>query len=256
MNLKNLNINIFMTPALLLFLVGCSQPDKDKSTEHPNILVLIAEDISPALGCYGNEYATTPNIDALASEGVVYDFALTTAPICAPSRSTLATGLYATSLGTQHLRSEIPFPDDLKTLPELMSQNGYFTTNRDKTDYNFDPEGMWDHWSSEYAPWRNRPEGEPFYSFINIGPSHEGSVNNLQNYKRFVENLPKELFHDPANVPLPPYYPDSPKTREIWAHYFDILTLLDMNIGNVIDMLDEDGLMDETIVIFIARPWF
>jgi len=245
-----------LTVICLALLFGCSNNEGVRSLKKPNIIVLIAEDISPALGCYGDEFATTPNIDALASEGVAYDFALTTAPICAPSRSALATGLYATSLGTQHLRSEIPFPEDLKTLPEVLSQNGYFTTNRDKTDYNFDPEGMWDHWSSEYSPWRNRPEGKPFYSFINIGPSHEGSVNSIEKYNEFVKDLPPEKFHDPDEVEVPPYYPNTPEIREIWAHYFDILTLLDMNIGNVTDMLKEDGLMDETIVIFIADHGF
>jgi arylsulfatase A-like enzyme len=258
-NLQLYIMKILINIAIVIFVVllfGCSNKKDGKLLEKPNIVLLIAEDVSPELGAYGNEYATTPNIDALASEGVVFDFALTTAPICAPSRSTLATGLYATSLGTQHLRSEIPFPEDLKTLPEVLSQNGYFTTNRDKTDYNFNPEGMWDHWSSEYSPWRNRQEGKPFYSFINIGPSHEGSVNSIEKYNDFVKYLPPEKFHEPAEVEVPPYYPDTPEIREIWAHYYDILTLLDMNIGNVLDMLEEDGLMDETIVIFIADHGF
>lgn len=222
----------------------------------PNILLLVAEDISPALGCYGDEYATTPNIDRMAKNGIVYDLALSTAPISAPSRSALVSGLYATSLGTQHLRSEIPFPERLKTLPELLRDHGYFTSNRDKTDYNFEPEGIWEHWSSEYTPWRHRTSEQPFYSFINVGPSHEGSVNNLQNYERFIENLPKELLHDPAKVVLPPYYPDSPKNREIWAHYYDMLTVLDRNVGNVLDSLEADGLMDETIIFFIGDHGF
>jgi N-sulfoglucosamine sulfohydrolase len=253
---KKISTCILLIAGFQTLFSGCNSMQKQENNDRPNILVLIAEDISPDLGCYGNEYATTPNIDKMAEGGMVYDFALTTTPICAPSRSTLASGLYATSLGTQHLRSEIPFPEKLKTLPELLRENGYFTSNRDKTDYNFDPEGMWEHWSSEYTPWRHRAEEQPFYSFMNIGPSHEGSVNNLERYKEFVENLPEELFHDPAQVPLPPYYPDSPKTREIWAHYYDILTVLDQNVGMVLDSLRADGLMEETIVIFIADHGF
>lgn len=256
MTFKKLISGIVLFTGFQFMFSGCSSNQSKESGETPNVLVLIAEDISPELGCYDNEYATTPNIDKMAAGGMVYDFALTTTPICAPSRSTLASGLYATSLGTQHLRSEIPFPEKLKTLPELLHENGYFTSNRDKTDYNFDPEGMWEHWSSEYTPWRHRAEGQPFYSFMNIGPSHEGSVNNLEQYNQFVENLPEERFHDPAQVPLPPYYPDSPKTREIWAHYFDILTVLDQNVGMVLDSLRNDGLMDETIVFFIADHGF
>ena len=88
----------------------------------------------------------------------------------------------------------------MKTLPQLLRENGYFTSNRDKTDYNFDPEGIWDRQTSEYASWRHRSNGQPFYCFINVGPSHEGTVNNLENYKHFVKDLPAELFHDPAKV--------------------------------------------------------
>jgi N-sulfoglucosamine sulfohydrolase len=251
--LRNWILILILCPVLL---TGCSSPGEQDETLRPNIVFLLAEDISPAFGCYGDEYATTPNVDKLASGGMVYNLALTTAPICAPTRSALASGLYATSLGTQHLRCEIPFPEKLKTIPELLREHGYFTSNRDKTDYNFDPEGRWEHWSSEYAPWRHRAPGQPFYSFINIGPSHEGSVNNLDRYNEFVKDLAPEKFHDPAKVPLPPYYPDSPGTREIWAHYYDILTVLDQNVGMVLDLLKEDGLMDETIVIFTGDHGF
>ncbi len=162
--------------------------------------------------------------------------------------STLVTGLYATSLGTDHLRCEIPFPERLKTLTELLRNHGYFTSNRNKTDYNFDPEGVWKHWSSNFDPWRHRAEGQPFFSFVNIGPLHEGSVNNANRYIEHVADPSEEKFHDPDEVPLPPYYPDTAKIREIWARYYDILTVL--------DMLGEDGLMDETIILFIADHGF
>lgn len=141
-------------------------------------------------------------------------------------------------------------------MPELLHENGYFTSNRDKTDYNFDTEGMWEHWSSEYTPWRHRAEEQPFYSFINIGPSHEGSVNSIEKYNDFAKDLPPEKFHDPAEVEVPPYYPDTPEIREIWAHYYDILTVLDQNVGMVLDSLKADGLMEETIVFFIADHGF
>ena len=239
-----------------MFGASCSDLASSEPLSPPNIIWLVAEDISPALGCYGDSYAHTPNLDRLASAGLVYDFAMTTAPICAPSRSCLITGLYATSLGTQHLRCEIPFPDQLKTLPELMREQGYFTSNRNKTDYNFDPDGLWEHWSSTYSPWRQRVDGRPFFSFINIGPSHEGSVNNLDKYNDFTKDLAPEDFHNPEQVALPPYYPDSPKTREMWAHYYDILKVLDQNVGHVLDTLQQDGLMEETIIFFLADHGF
>lgn len=239
-----------------LLPTGCSTQVEKKTESKPNIIWLIAEDISPALGCYGDSLATTPNLDRLASTGVVFTNAWTTAPICAPSRSCLITGLYATSLGTQHLRSNVNFPSQLKTLPELLKEAGYFTTNRDKTDYNFSAEGMYDHWSSVMTPWRHREANQPFFSFINIGPSHEGSVNNLDEYHDAIKDLSPEQFHDPAKVQLPPYYPDSPETREVWAHYYDVITALDKNVGSLLDSLEKDNLMDETIIFFIADHGF
>lgn len=253
------NFKILLATALTgsqLIPAGCSAPAEKKAHTKPNIIWLIAEDISPALGCYGDSLATTPNLDKLASTGVVFTNAWTTAPICAPSRSCLISGLYATSLGTQHLRSEVNFPAQLKRLPELLRESGYFTTNRDKTDYNFTAEGMFDHWSSETTPWRHRQDGQPFFSFINIGPSHEGTVNDLETYKNLTKDLSPELFHDPAKIKLPPYYPDSPETRDVWAHYYDILTVLDKNVGALLDSLKKDKLMDETIIFFIADHGF
>lgn len=255
---KNVSSKMLMAAALTgsqLVPSGCSGPAQKKDIK-PNIIWLIAEDISPALGCYGDSLATTPNLDKLASKGVVFTNAWSTAPISAPSRSCLISGLYATSLGTQHLRSEVNFPAQLKRLPELLKAAGYFTTNRDKTDYNFSAEGMFDHWSSEITPWRNRKEGQPFFSFINVGPSHEGTVNNLENYKNLTKDLAPELFHDPAKIKVPPYYPDSPETLGLWAHYYDILTVLDKNVGALLDSLEKDKLMDETIIFFIADHGF
>jgi len=234
----------------------CSALTEKKIQTKPNVIWLIAEDISPALGCYGDRQATTPNLDKLASKGVAFSNAWSTAPICAPSRSCLITGLYATSLGTQHLRSEVKFPSQLKRVPELLKEQGYFTSNRDKTDYNFSAEGMFDLWSSEMTPWRHRKEGQPFFSFVNIGPSHEGTVNNLANYKELTKDLAPNLFHDPALIKLPPYYPDSPETRLVWAHYYDILTVLDQNVGSFLDSLKKDNLMEETIIFFIADHGF
>jgi N-sulfoglucosamine sulfohydrolase len=237
---------------LLVLLTLFSCHTEEDNTRKPNILLIIAEDISPMLGCYGDAYATTPRLDDLASAGIVFTNALTTAPICAPSRSTLASGIYATSLGTQHLRSEVPFPDNLQTLPELMKEQGYFTAIRGKTDYNFSPDGLWDLWDQTYAPWRKNDTDKPFYSYMNIGPSHEGSVISQEKYLELTKDLSDELRHDPATVEVPPYFPDTGETRRIMANYYDVMTVLDQNVGMVLDSLNDDGLKDETIVIFIA----
>ncbi len=242
----------FVLIVFLLFL-ACSNQIPERP---PNIVWLVAEDISPALGDYGDEFATTPNIDDLAAQGIVYENAFATAPICAPARSCLMSGLYATSLGTQHLRCEIPFPEQLQTLPELLSEAGYFTSNRNKTDYNFDPQNRWEHWSGSLTPWREREKDQPFFSFINIGPSHEGSVNNKQRFEELTQDLNPALRHDPAQVTVPPYYPDNAETREVWARYYDIMTVLDKNVGAVLDSLEKDGLMENTIVFFFGDHGF
>jgi arylsulfatase A-like enzyme len=249
-------IIIYLSLALLF---GC-QPDENPSARNlrpPNIVWLVAEDISPALGCYGDPLAKTPNIDKIASIGIRFNKAFATAPICAPSRSTLMSGLYATSLGTQHLRCEIPFPDQLKTLPEHLSAAGYFTSNRNKTDYNFDPEGRWEHWSGSYAPWRHRKQdNQPFYSFINVGPSHEGSVNNDTRHLESIADIPQEQLVDPSMVTVPPYYPDNAQSQEVWARYYNVLQALDKNVGQVLDSLEADGLMDETVIFFFGDHGF
>lgn len=243
---------------MILTFGSCTSEEANLNTltKPPNIIWLVAEDISPSLGCYGDTLATTPNIDRLANSGVVYNKAYATAPICAPSRSCLVTGLYATSMGSQHLRCEITLPKLLQTLPEQLQKEGYFTSNRNKTDYNFDPQNLWEHWSGSLAPWRNRKKDQPFFSFINVGPSHEGSVNRLDSYQRHTKDLPENQFTDPNAITVPPYYPDTEATREVWAHYYDILKVLDGTVGQVLDSLEADGLFDETIIFFFGDHGF
>jgi N-sulfoglucosamine sulfohydrolase len=159
------------------------------SDDRPNILWISTEDHNPALGAYGDEYAHTPNIDRLAEEGIVYRNAFVPSPICSPARSAIITGMHATSLGTQHLRSVIELPEFIKTLPELMRDAGYYTTNNVKTDYNFDDTGLWDE-SSEQAHWRNREsDNTPFFSVFNIMTPHEmpANVHDQHYFERLEE---------------------------------------------------------------------
>ncbi len=233
---------------IALGFYSCSE----ESQQPPNILWISCEDISPALGCYGDEYASTPNLDRLAGEGILYTRAYSTAPICAPSRSALITGIYATSLGTQHLRSEIPVPDDLITLPEYLRKAGYFCTNNSKTDYNFDPEGRWDE-NSDTAHWRDRKEGQPFFSVFNYGITHEGHANTFD--PEDTGNL--KTKHDPDEADLPPYFPDTPEFRKIWAHQYDLISVLDKDyVEPLISQLKEDALYENTIIFFFADHGF
>src|SRR5690554_3442876 len=174
-----------------LFALKGFSSDFERNNHLPNIVWINCEDVSLNWGCYGDDYATTPNIDKLAKKGIVFDRAFASSPICAPARSTLITGVYSTSLGTQHLRSDIKKPEFIQTFPEILSQHGYFTTNLAKTDYNFDPTGVWDYWERDETPWRNRKDGQPFFSMYVYGMTHEGSANNTENWKRNTKDLPQ-----------------------------------------------------------------
>ncbi len=178
---------------------------------------------------------------------MTYANAFATAPICAPARSCLITGVYATSLGTQRLRSEIPKPASVPCLPQVLRTHGYFCTNNSKTDYNFNPEGVWDENGAD-AHWRNRPAGRPFFSVFNITVTHEGNANGSD------ETMLKDLDsrHDPADASLPPYFPDTPDMRRIWAKYYDLVSSMDTRAGLILRQIQPDGLADCTAVFFFS----
>lgn len=228
---------------IIIFFSACTQ----QQSEPPNILWISAEDISPAWGCYGDKQATTPYIDQLAGQGYVFTQAFSNSPICSPARSTLITGIYATSLGTQNLRSEIPIPEELKILPELMIAEGYYTTNNTKTDYNFNSEGRWDE-NGNAAHWRNKPDGKPFFSVFNFGITHEGHANTYN--PEDTKSL--EQKHNTEDMILPPYFPDTKEFRKILANQYDLITVFDQEVGKLINQLKEDNLYDNTIIFVFS----
>jgi uncharacterized sulfatase len=208
----------------------------------PNILWLTSEDHGPHMGCYGDRYATTPNVDALAARGVVYTRCWSNAPVCAPARTTLISGLYASSTGSEHMRSMVPFPAGKEMFPQFLREAGYYATNNAKEDYNLaEPGQVWDD-SSPRAHWRNRAAGQPFFAVFNSGKSHESQIR-----KR-----PHKAVHDPARVRVRAYHPDTPEVRQDWAQYYDKVSEADADAGARLRELDEDGLADETIVFYFA----
>ena len=211
----------------------------------PNILWIVSEDNSAYFtGCYGNLFATTPNIDKLASQGFLYTRAYCTNAVCAPSRNTIITGVYASSNGNENMRSTYPKSAEVHTYPEYLRQAGYYCTNNAKTDYNTSgiiPSEIWDE-SSKKAHYRNRPEGKPFFAVFNIETSHESCLH---------KQIPtKDLRHDPAKVTLPPYHPDTPEMRHDWAQYYDKIEDMDAEVGVLLKELDKSGEADNTIVIY------
>ncbi len=246
-------------PAIGAFstFVETTQADAKKNRQRPNILWITAEDNCPHLGCYGDSYARTPHLDAFALEGIRYTHAFATAPVCSPARSCLITGMYATSLGTQRLRSQFPVPPSVRGFAALLRQAGYYASNNVKTDYNLRDEpafirDCWDESSTE-AHWRRRKSDQPFFAVFNLMTTHQSrtSVWSQDEFEKQVGStlLPEER-HDPSRAPLPPYYPDTQEARRVWARYHDCLTAMDKQVGTILDQLKEDGLADDTIVFF------
>ena len=206
----------------------------------PNILWLSSEDHGQEMGCYGDSQATTPNVDALAKRGLMYRNVWSCAPVCAPARTTIITGMYAPSLGAEQMRSMVTIPSDVELLPTHMTRAGYYCSNRSKEDYNVTaPEKLWSE-SSGKAHWRNRAEGQPFFSVFNSTKSHESSIRN--------EN--GNPTHDPSKVRVPAYHPDTEISRRDWAIYYDTVTQSDAEAGKWLKELEADGLSESTIVFY------
>lgn len=234
-------------------------------TDKPNIVWISLEDTSPRFGCYGDPLARTPHIDRLAAEGTLYRNAFATAGVCSPSRSSIITGMYPTSIGTHHMRTEhtnkytpelpTPYfavpPAYVKTFTEYLRAEGYFCTNNFKTDYQFaSPLTAWDEDGRE-AHWRNREPEQPFFAVFNHVLTHESAMWGNMMRKAYAppeEAEHKPLVTDPARLQLPPYLPDTPKSREALARYYDLIEEADAFVGKLLGQLEEDGLADNTIV--------
>ena len=218
--------------------------------DRPNILWLSAEDISPHLGCYGDLEAITPNLDQLAKEGTRYTHAFTTAGVCAPCRSGIITGMYQTTLGTHHMRCNAVLPKHIKPFTTYLRKAGYYCTNNSKKDYQFrEPKDTWDE-SGGKAHWRKRKSGQPFFSVFNFTGCHESGISGEAKYKSVTQNLKASQRQDASELKLPPYYPDTPIVREDWKRNYELITAMDAWVGGLIKQLKDDGLYENTIIIF------
>lgn len=255
-------LNIFLS---LCFLTIVQSAYAQKKASQPNILWITCEDMSANLPFYGDATIKTPNLSQLALESVKYTRMFSVSGVCAPSRSAIVTGMYPTSIGTDNMRTETNYPDrkdipnyeavppaNVKCFTEYLRSAGYYCTNNNKTDYQFgDPFTAWDE-SSLKAHWRNRPQGKPFFSVFNIMRTHESQIWKHKN---------ETLRVDPAKVTLPPYYPESPVIRRDMARYYDNIMVMDSIAGSLLRQLKEDGLLENTIVLFFSDhgaglPWY
>lgn len=227
--------------------------------ERPNFLWLTWEDTGPHFRCFGDEYSITPNMDRLAQRGCIYPNTWASAPVCAPARTAIVTGVCPTSSGAEHMRSMSPMPPGWKMFPGYLREAGYYCINNGKEDYNLPkPEGTWDFslGGNGGAPpavtpenpmgtgrghWRNRKAGQPFFVVNNDMTTHESHI--------FPAPGDDPLLHDPAKAWLADFQPDTPEMRRDWARYHDLLTRSDARQKAILDQLERDGLLNDTIIV-------
>jgi uncharacterized sulfatase len=242
-----------MRSVFLTLLVFLGQNTFLFADDRPNILWITCEDTSPHFGCYGDDFAITPNVDQLAEQGIRYTNAFAYTGVCAPSRSCLITGMYPLRLGSQNMRSTATLPKQIRCFTEYLREAGYYCTNNSKEDYNFKrPITAWDE-SSKKAHWRNRKAGQPFFSVFNFTVCHQSQIFcSEKKYQSNTKRLTDEQRHDLAEVFVPPIHPDIPEFRKEWARHYDNVTAMDYQVGDVLQELKEDGLEENTIVFFYS----
>lgn len=272
---------------LSIFLISfIAQNENSKATDaklpaRPNILWLVTEDMGPYIPPFGDSTVVTPNLSRLASEGVIYPNLYSTSGVCAPSRAAIATGMYPSGIGANHMRTNSYTEEtglkayeavpgaEVKMMSEQLRMNGYYCTNNNKTDYQFlAPVTAWDE-SSAYAHWRNRATGQPFFAVFNFTDTHESGLFEPYGF-RHIEN---RHYHSgdttykwpqgnmtEAETPIhlskntkfniPPYLPDNKVVRrDMWKKYNNIAEM-DRQVGAILKQLEADGLLENTIIFF------
>lgn len=287
---------ILSTLPLLLVLVtwSCSNEPSADSTEktgsqtRPNILVLNCEDISPLLPMFGDSTIETPNLSRLAARGIRFPNTFSVAGVCAPSRHCLITGMYPISTGGHHMRTQggqdrfeslglksygAVVPPEVKMVSQIFRENGYFATNNQKTDYQFQPlKTGWDELGAN-AHWRHREDdSQPFYAVFDMEITHESQIwRTGKGQLRFREGLEDPSFKKykwgdyytederppltvpaDAKLPLPPYLVDSEPTRTDMRRVYSNIEIMDQQVGFLLGQLEEDGLLDNTIIFFFS----
>ena len=235
----------------------------------PNIVWIVAEDLSSYLPSFGDSTIVTPNLDKLASSGICYDNFYSPHPVCAPARASIITGMYANSIGASHMRTgpwyagqatkerieknnkylpegiytyeAVPSPK-IKMFTEYLRSAGYYCTNNKKEDYQFvKTPTAWDD-NSNKAHWRNRPTGTPFFSVFNLEVTHESRIWSKKNDSLWVK--------EDLNVPIPPYLPNTEIVKKDIRRMYSNILEMDAQVGEILQQIEDDGLMDNTIIIW------
>lgn len=244
--------------ALLVGFLALGIESTGSAADRPNIVWIFVDDMSANFSCYGETQVATPNVDRLAREGTRFTHAYVTAPVCSACRSALITGMYQTSLGAHHHRSgrgdqRIALPAGVIPVPKLFQQAGYYTCigagiagNRrlGKTDYNFE----WEKAIYDGPDWAGRKPGQPFFMQVQL---HGGKYREGKNWEETAKAALGTLT-DPASVELPPYYPRDEVLRHDWARYLDACRYTDWQVGQVLERLEAEKILDQTLVIFMT----
>ncbi len=229
-----------LVASVLCLIGGGLLGDCAAETERPNILWLTTEDVGPELGCYGDPHARTPALDAFAKNSLRYKTAWSNYPVCAPARTTIITGRYASCMAAGNMRSEIAMPAGTVMFPALLRQAGYYCTNNTKEDYNLTkPDGVWD-LSGKKAHYRHRKMGQPFFAVFNYFRTHESKIRSR----------PHTAITDPDTLSLPPFWPDLPEIRQDLGQYYDNINVMDGWFQKMLDELERSGQKENTIVFF------
>lgn len=224
-----------------------------KELKRPNVVWYMTEDTSPQfMGLYNEgRGASSPRLEALAKESVVYNNAFSNAPVSSAARTTLITGCYAPRFGGSLHRHLEPMttPDGLNMFPSYLRDAGYYTCNAAKTDYNVDlDETAWDKINGKVGDWRGRKSpDQPFFYVRTNNVTHEGK---LLFDRDTYEN--KKTITNPADVYVHPSLPNTDLMRYTYATFYDRIKDSDDEFGQILDMLEQDDLLDDTIVFYFG----
>ncbi|MDO6470395.1 sulfatase [Maribacter sp. 1_MG-2023] len=219
-----------------------------RAQEKPNVVWIVSEDNSKHyMKLFDKNGVATPNIEKLAKKVVQFNRAFSNAAVCSAARSSIITGVFGPKLATHYHRSEqkVTLPENIKMFPEYLRDAGYYTSNNAKEDYNIlKNDDVWDD-SSKKASWRNRKKGQPFFHVFNIGTTHEGQLHFSE---KDVESIKTKTNIE--TVFVQPNHPQTETFKHTNAIYRDLIVKMDGQIGEVIDQLQDDNLLENTIVFY------
>lgn len=250
------------------------------SASERNVVLIITDDQSPTLGCYGDPVAVTPHLDRLAEDGVRFTHAFATTASCSASRSVIMSGIHNHANGLYgHTHKYHKFASYLDvvslSLPRVMANEGYRTALIGK--YHVAPEEVYHFETRLHGNKRNPIQmaencrefieadpGKPFFLYFATDDPHRGGGRDEsfagENKPDLFGNLPgqgshtgvNEVVYNPAAVPVPAFLPDSPESRAELAQYYQSSSRIDQGVGHLMEILKEAGVYDKTLIIFTS----